>query len=208
MYKVTLNTEVGSLSFKAKRTPAHDKVVELPWTMFESFPKLLKRKDWAKSMANIIEYIGIKDNLVITKLDGRSQEAKELDWFNWRRVFSYWLEYGSFIVCSACGKVEDPSNWANEKDMRARHFCFNCNFWQDQLDLDHSGEREFAVIDGCHYVIAPDTCGHFKGMGGALHKIEFNDGRVVVTRNLWCQGEIPEKWKCEFPNNAKFVQIV
>lgn len=91
MYVIALHTRVGDKVFKAKKTPAHDKIVELPWTMFESFPNMLKRKDWAKSMKNITDYTGIK--LDIKSVDGRSKAVKELDWFNWRRVFFLHLEY-------------------------------------------------------------------------------------------------------------------
>lgn len=93
MYIITLHTGVGDKVFKAKKTPAHDKIVELPWTLFESFPNLLKRKDWAKSMKNITDYTGIK--LDIKPVDGRSKAVKKLDWFNWRRIF--WL-YNEYVI--------------------------------------------------------------------------------------------------------------
>lgn len=203
MYTITIHTEVRDLVLKAKKTPAHDKVLQLPWTIFEKFPILFKRKDWAKSMKNITDYTGIK--LKIDKVDGRDKAIRNLDWFNWPRVFSFWLEYRNCIVCSVCGKIEDVSNWSNGEIMKQRRMCFTCNFWQDQLDLDNSGKRQFAIIDNHHYVIEPDTIRGFKGFSGALHKIQFNDGRIVTTKNLWHQGQIPEKWQAKFQNNAKFI---
>lgn len=91
MYTITLHTRIGDKVFKAKKTPAHDKVVELPWMLFESFPNLLKRKDWARSMKNIIDYTGIK--LDIKSADGRSKAIRSLDWFSWRRIFQLYNKY-------------------------------------------------------------------------------------------------------------------
>lgn len=95
MYTITLHTRIGDKVFKAKKTPAHDKVVELPWTLFESFPNLLKHKDWARSMKNITDYTGIK--LDIKQVDGRNRAIRNLDWFSWQRIF--WL-YNEFVIDS------------------------------------------------------------------------------------------------------------
>lgn len=73
------------------------------------------------------------------------------------------------------------------------------DFWDSVLDKDA------VVIDGSCYHILPDDkpdCG-FLGYGGAEFKIQFNDGRVVVTHNLWNNGEIPEDRHIQ--NNAKFL---
>lgn len=91
MYKITLNTAVGDYIFKAKHTPLHDKVLELPWSIFQDNPILFKKKDWAKSMKTICSYTGIK--LKVSKEDGRKQYMKSLNWFSWRRIFWLYLEY-------------------------------------------------------------------------------------------------------------------
>ena len=43
------------------------------------------------------------------------------------------------------------------------------------------------------------------GYCGAKHMIKFKDGRVIATKNLWCQGEIPKQWKEKLKDNAEFV---
>lgn len=86
---------------------------------------------------------------------------------------------------------------------------FKRTFWlekyaEDQKEPDH----RVAIINGTHYYIDnEDAEGYFRGFGGAEFIIEFNDGAIVKTTNLWCQGNIPDEFKDLFPNNAKFVNI-
>lgn len=91
MYRIVLNTVNGDYAFRAKYTPLHDKVLELSWSMFQEYPILLKKKDWAKSTKTICDYTGIK--LKVSKADGRKLYMKSLDWFSWRRIFWLYLEY-------------------------------------------------------------------------------------------------------------------
>lgn len=112
------------------------------------------------------------------------------------------------IHCKICNKEEDPENWINGDSMAEHQLCFSCEFWrtQHELDVNERGEHNWAVIDGCHYVIDPDTDSYFQGFGGHEFHIQFNDGTIKVTKNLWHQGEIPEEWKSVFPDNAKFLK--
>ena len=34
-----------------------------------------------------------------------------------------------------------------------------------------------------------------------------NDGKVIETCDLWCQGTIPDSFSDKLPNNAEFIQI-
>ncbi len=109
-------------------------------------------------------------------------------------------------TCSICGKAYDPSRWIEEiaSVMREKHICFNCAFWEENIrkDLD----RDFAVINGKHYVLGPHTDKWPSGMGGARFKIRFADGRETVCDNLWCQGKIPEHFRNRLPDNAEFIK--
>ena len=60
-------------------------------------------------------------------------------------------------------------------------------------------------VDGDHYICCPNTNAYFKGFGGREFKILFDDGRKVVSQNLWHQGNIPESHRKRLPNNAKFL---
>jgi hypothetical protein len=44
-----------------------------------------------------------------------------------------------------------------------------------------------------------------EGFGGAEWKISFNDGRLLVTENLWSIGDIPAEYREALPDNAKFI---
>jgi hypothetical protein len=46
----------------------------------------------------------------------------------------------------------------------------------------------------------------WKGFGGRKFIILFEDGRKVITTNLWSQGEIPKSFREDLPNNAKFIE--
>ena len=78
-------------------------------------------------------------------------------------------------------------------------------YWLDLVDkkfrLDH------ARINGEHYVICNEfpPKGSPRGHSGRKFAIQFNDGREVETTNLWSQGTIPDEFKDELPDNARFI---
>lgn len=92
-------------------------------------------------------------------------------------------------------------DFMNEQ-MKSRQMCFNCNFWTDYM-----GRTDTIRIDGMHYVIAPDTTSGMKGYGGHEFKIKrFDTEGVIVTHNLWHQGDIPAHFRDRLPDNAEFVE--
>lgn len=104
--------------------------------------------------------------------------------------------------CKKCGVEIDALHLDNPKE----ELCFSCNFWQQQHDADlKCKDHEFAIIDGKHYRIGPeDAPAYFRGFGGDKFVIKFHDGTEVITTNLWYQGEIPDVFKKDMPNNADF----
>ena len=80
--------------------------------------------------------------------------------------------------------------------------CFNVWFWNSQLN------DEAIIIDGiCYHDGGRDkTHFGFRGFGGAEFKIQMNDGRIIETNNLWCNGKIPESRNIK--DNAKFIKEV
>lgn len=117
----------------------------------------------------------------------------------------------SEIKCKICGSLEDPDHFIQEISDKLKHdqFCFSCFHWSEQLRLDKEerGDHGWAVIDGVHYVLLPHTDINWpRGMGGAKMRIKFLDGYETMCDNLWCQGNIPEIWKSEFPDNATFIE--
>ena len=109
------------------------------------------------------------------------------------------------MKCKYCG---------NKREAKYDHLieldeCFTCWHWRTNYRRDQQ-DRNFAIIDSSHYVIEPDRqgCNHHQcscGFGGTKFTIEFLDGRIIETRNLWCQGEISPYWRQFMPDNAKFL---
>lgn len=44
-----------------------------------------------------------------------------------------------------------------------------------------------------------------KGHGGSLFRIRMHDGTLIDSRNLWCQGPIPERFRDRLYDNAEFL---
>lgn len=113
--------------------------------------------------------------------------------------------------CKECGKNEAAKYMEpTRSEMVKRSLCFKCNFWYEKTWI--KDEPYVARIDGKHYQIGdplpPGTPKHCAGFGGSEFKIKFHDGRVVITSNLWHQGDIPDHFKERLPNNAEFVTAV
>lgn len=73
-------------------------------------------------------------------------------------------------------------------------------FWEETLD-----DTAVIVNGRCYHIGAEDSKSSFRGFGGAPWIIEFFDGRVVHTTNLWCNGTIPSELGVQ--DNAKFGKI-
>jgi len=79
----------------------------------------------------------------------------------------------------------------------------------DTLPSMKTREGQFVVIDGEVYHISrerPNTSGWNKGHGGREFRIKFNDGRIIVTHNLWYNGVVPKRFKRLLKNTAEFVR--
>lgn len=107
--------------------------------------------------------------------------------------------------CRECGCLVSTNYVDYTKDALIReNLCFYCYFWKDKLK--HVDNPNVARIAGTHYYIDEDRPNAaFKGFGGMGFTIKFNDGRVVTTHNLWCQGDIPVVFRDRLPDNAVFI---
>ena len=111
------------------------------------------------------------------------------------------------MICKVCGQEIESSHYINGETLEENEMCFHCDFWREMLEKDSQrAPHTWCMIDGTHYVIEPedDPETYFRGFGGDKFVIHFNDGIIVTTTNLWCQGEPDKHWIDKFPNNATF----
>ena len=108
--------------------------------------------------------------------------------------------------CKVCGNVfgtnfHDPV----KQKLLEKNICHTCDFWQSKEDIKDNPRT--VRVKGTHYYIEDDKPHNtsFLGFGGAEFNIKFNDGRLVITHNLWCQGDIPERFRGKLPDNAVFL---
>lgn len=100
------------------------------------------------------------------------------------------------LICNSpfCTHFTEPI----KSEMIERNLCFSCNFWTDIIAIKDTR----IIMNGVVYVKGKeDTV--FKGFGGRTWKIQMNDGTIIETNNLWCNGDVPERFKEQLPDNAK-----
>jgi len=109
--------------------------------------------------------------------------------------------------CKICGSPVSTNYMDDVKaKLTSNNVCFYCYFWMSKVDMKNN--PRVARIGGTHYYIDDDNPSPhaFKGFGGSTFRIKFDDGRMVITSNLWCQGDIPSKFKDMLPDNAVFIK--
>jgi hypothetical protein len=111
--------------------------------------------------------------------------------------------------CKICGSPIDAENYISDvrEAMLKHQMCFSCNFWRNRLEEDATlPPHTWCMINGTHYIVGnEDSKSYFRGFGGREFHIKFNDGTIVTTTNLWCQGEPEGYWRKKFPDNAVFL---
>ena len=131
-----------------------------------------------------------------------------------------WDEYLARPVCaernclsaSQDGKPIPGHAWPGElaDDAYAdglRKYCTTCAFWSEKI---RSRDRGTVITDpplACYWFNPnhPMSEEGFRGFGGRLIKIEFSDGRIVHTNNLWFQGAVPMWFSYRIRPNARFL---
>ena len=108
--------------------------------------------------------------------------------------------YTREVECPVCGKVLPRSKAYLDGCCSSK--CFHTNFWNEIV----ADKENHVFINGESYKIEKDDPDNlFQGFGGKKFKIEFFDGTVVETKNLWAQGTVPEEFKEKLPDTAKFI---
>ena len=107
-------------------------------------------------------------------------------------------------TCQCCGKTY-TKNLDPEVYLGAN--CFDCSFWLEKAQWMKEKEYRQVMVNGHHYMIGIDDSNDFapKGFGGRQFVIQFFDGRLISTNNLWSQGTIPDRFREILPDNAVFL---
>ena len=106
-------------------------------------------------------------------------------------------------ICATCKAEGYSTNYCDcpEKQRMDRDgLCFECAFWSLRTEIEKP-----TVIDGRWYAPGNRTSGSMRGMAGRRFDIEYFDGRRITTFDLWSGGEIPEVWRGQIPDNARFL---
>lgn len=107
------------------------------------------------------------------------------------------------LKCKVCGKKIEKSRYTNGVLCSAE--CFVTDYWNERVALRDTADS--VRINGIQYFIDKENSkSSFRGFGGRKFIIEFFDGRVVTTTNLWHNGEIPDTHKSLLPDNARFIE--
>ena len=108
------------------------------------------------------------------------------------------------VTCKECGKLE-TLQWVPDlnRELADGSLCFKCHFWLKLLERDKT-DPKCARIGGTHYVVGPAD-GFPRGFGGDTFYLRMPDGSLRRTRNLWCQGNIPDRFRERMPDNAAFL---
>lgn len=97
------------------------------------------------------------------------------------------------------------NKYKQNKYKPSNNLCESDQHWYDLWEI--KDDLNTVRVNGVHYIIGEPNA-KFKGMGGARVEVVFNDGRVVVTDNLWHQGKIPKHWQeLGMQNNATFGKV-
>lgn len=111
------------------------------------------------------------------------------------------------VKCVICKKPVEVEGLIPEtkKRLLSVKVCYKCDTWIGNWQIRDS--ERVVRIKGQHYIIG-DPNDDVKGHGGRKFIINFNDGRVVVTDNLWHQSNVPEDFALVLADNATFGDIL
>ena len=119
-----------------------------------------------------------------------------------------------FVDCQLCGEHHDI-HWSRDiaERLLLYRICFSCDHWRGcwQIGQKPESRHRVFVADGVHYMIDRETNApaHARGFGGSQFRVRFiDDGTIVESTNVWCQGAIPQLWRVLLPDNAEILTDV
>lgn len=94
--------------------------------------------------------------------------------------------------------------------MKEKGWCFICACWQHRLEV-LKDEKNWLIINGESRVaksfIPNPTHGQraFMGSGGTTQYFRKFDGTLIKSNNVWYQGNVPQAFRNEIPDNAEII---
>lgn len=122
---------------------------------------------------------------------------------------------GEWLACSKTGElwVDDYYIKCEEAQvMKEQHVCFGTAFWVIR-GKQYANDPLWFRIDGVSYYCRPSAVctdrkprasDNMRGFCGRTFNIQKGD-EVLVIDDLWCNGDMPEWFKMDHPDNAVFI---
>lgn len=107
--------------------------------------------------------------------------------------------------CKICGKTETVKFYDSDK-LEALQECYHCNFWM-KIVHDINNPSRFIINGQAYYNDGrkPEGYDGFQGFDGRLFRIRrLSNKEVIVTNDLWLNGEVPPEFRNQLPDNAVF----
>lgn len=123
-----------------------------------------------------------------------------------------WRVFDDRVTCKNCDTEGAHTHFIRPIGERLRRFsvCQTCDYWFNMIgetwaDDQWEGQQVLRV-DGRHYTVGSVEKGRGHG-GRTFEYVLLNDETetVHVSRNLWSQSEIPERFRYWLPDNARFI---
>lgn len=120
------------------------------------------------------------------------------------------LNAGEATKCEICKREIEKSSYMHA--VLCSSECFDRHFWNEKVSWMLAGDvtEDGGIVvrcQGVHYVIESETSNSgFRGFSG--HKLIWkflqgpHKGKVILSTNVWCQGDIPQDYKDVLTDNA------
>lgn len=116
------------------------------------------------------------------------------------------------IECRICGERHNLKGyWGKTRiEFWESGLCHTCRYWTERIA---SKDEPWSIrVDGRQYIDGGKDNGpkRFKGLCGDAHifrRIDKKMRQYIVTDNLWVNGDIPERFKSELPDNCERVDF-
>lgn len=124
-------------------------------------------------------------------------------------------DLGEWLACTKTGYLYSGkyAKCAEFDVMNEHHVCFGVAFWI-VLGKKHANNPLWFRVNGTSYLCQPQAVctdrkprgsDSMRGFGGRTFEV-MKDGIKYVIDDMWCQGDMPEWFRAEYPDNATFCK--